>query len=104
MRGLVALAEQREAACKEQISDLLASRSTMYEAAPARQQAASPVLAAQGSADEDVAAEQSQDDGFDETVEAAAAKIEEAEKRMEAAQVGVSTGLQLQALDVAGKP
>jgi hypothetical protein len=82
MRDLVALAEKREAACKDKISTLLASRSTMYEAAPARP-ACSPAPPVPAEEQE----EEAEDDGSGETVEAAAAKIDEAEKRIELAQV-----------------
>jgi hypothetical protein len=82
MRDLVALAEKREAACKDEISTLLASRSTMYEAVPARP-ACSPAAPAPAE-EQEVEAE---DDGCGETMEAAAAKIDEAEKRIGLAQV-----------------
>lgn len=82
MRDLVALAEKREAACKDEISTLLASRSTMYEAAPAR-----PACLAAPPAPAEEQEEEAEDDGCGETVEAAAAKIDEAEKRIEVAQV-----------------
>lgn len=95
MRDLVSLAERREAACKDEISTLLASRSTMYDAAPARR-ACSPPAPAQAApaavaGPEQTAAHeaaQEEDEGCEETLEAAAAKIHEAEKRMEVAQVG----------------
>jgi len=82
MRDLVALAEKREAACKAEIGELLASRSTMYEAKPTRSRSPSPAAA-----EPEPAAEEEHDEDAEETVEAAAAKIEEAERRMEAAQV-----------------
>lgn len=82
MRDLVALAEKREAACKAEISELLASRSTMYEAKPTRSRSPSPTAA-----EPEPAAEEEHDEDAEETVEAAAAKIEEAERRMDAAQV-----------------
>jgi hypothetical protein len=82
MRDLVALAEKREAACKDEISTLLASRSTMYEAAPAR-----PACSPAPPAPEEQEEEQAEDDGCGETAEAAAAKIDEADKRIELAQV-----------------
>lgn len=98
MHDLVALAEKREAACKEEISALLASRSTMYESRPSSSSQATKAAAAAAaaaaaeaeSAGEAAGEEQElqQDEEDEEAVEAAAAKIEEAEKRMEAVQVG----------------
>jgi hypothetical protein len=90
MHDLVSLAEKREAACKEEISALLASRSTMYEAAPARPAAATAAAAAPAAAAADDAEEeqgQQEDEELEQTVEAAAAKIDEADKSMEVAQV-----------------
>jgi hypothetical protein len=91
MHDLVALAEKREAACKEEISTLLASRSTMYEAAPTRPAAPAAAVAAVEAADAEEQGQQ-EDEELDETVEAAAAKIEEAGKRMEVAQVSLGMG------------
>lgn len=91
MRDIVSLAERREAACKDEISTLLASRSTMYEAAPAWR-ACLPPAPAQAApaavAGPEQAAAQEEDEGREETLEAAAAKMDEAEKRMEVAKVG----------------
>lgn len=101
MRDLVSLAEKREAACKDEISNLLASRSTMYESRPSSSQtskaaaaaAAAPAPAAADAAEgEEQEQPEMQDEDNEETAEAAAAKIEEAERRMEAAQVR-GTGL-----------
>lgn len=103
MRDLVSLAERREAACKDEISTLLASRSTMYEATQARRACSQPAQAAQAVSPAAVAgpeaeaaaqeAAQVEDEGCEETLEAAAAKIDEAEKRMEVAQVGCARGM-----------
>lgn len=99
MRDLVELAEKREAACKTEISELLASRSTMYEASPTRSSGTTSAAATAAPPPEPAAdAEEGemQDDEYEETVEAAAAKIEEAEKQMEAAQVRGVVGPTLQ--------
>jgi hypothetical protein len=97
MRDLVSLAEKREAACKDEISTLLASRSTMYEAPPAKRACSPPAQAAavtaatapeQAAAQEGAQQQEEDEEGCEETLEAAAAKIDEAEKRMEVAQVG----------------
>lgn len=87
MRDLVSLAEKREAACKEEISTLLASRSTMYETVPVHKACSPAPPAAAAPAAEAEQEEELEDDGCEETVAAAAAKIDEAEKRMEVAQV-----------------
>lgn len=98
MRDLVSLAEKREAACKEEISTLLASRSNMYEVrpsartaspAPAAAAAEGGVAAAATNEEGGVQACDEDDEECEESMEAAAAKIQEAAKRMEAAQVGV---------------
>lgn len=88
MRDLVALAEKREAACKGEISQLLASRSAMFESSKAAAAVAAAAAAAAQEAAEKAMAEGAQGD---EGSAAAAARIEAAEKRMDAAQVSLTT-------------
>jgi len=85
MHELVAIAERREAACKAEIGQLLASRSAMFESSKA---AAAMAAAAAAAAEE--AAEQAKAAGQqgEEDVEAAHARIEAAERRMDMTQVG----------------
>ncbi|KAF8062960.1 hypothetical protein HT031_003799 [Scenedesmus sp. PABB004] len=84
MRELVALAERREAACKAEIGRLLAARSAMFESsrAAAAAAAAATAPAADAARERDGAPEPGDEGG-----EAAAARIEAAERRMDAAQV-----------------
>lgn len=104
MKELVALAERREAACKAEVSQLLANRSAMYEAGNAAHgsaAAAAPLSTAVAEAEaaaeaaeaeaqaQAAAAEGSLADEEDvPSAEAAAAKIAEAERRMDVVQVG----------------
>ncbi|WIA19827.1 hypothetical protein OEZ85_005735 [Tetradesmus obliquus] len=87
MRDLVALAEQREAACKSEIGQLLASRSAMFESSKA---AAAVAAAAAAAAAEAAAAAAAGPHSAEEDMDAVNAKIEAAEKRMDAAQVQFS--------------
>jgi 5-deoxy-D-glucuronate isomerase len=84
MRELVALAEHREAACKSEIGQLLASRSAMFESSKA---AAAVAAAAAAAAAEAAAAAAAGPHSADEDMDAVNARIEAAEKRMDAAQV-----------------
>jgi hypothetical protein len=84
MRELVALAEHREAACKSEIGQLLASRSAMFESSKA---AAAVAAAAAAAAAEAAAAAAAGPHDADEDMDAVNARIEAAEKRMDAAQV-----------------
>lgn len=88
MRDLVALAEQREAACKSEIGQLLASRSAMFESSKA---AAAVAAAAAAAAAEAAAAAAAGPHSAEEDMDAVNAKIEAAEKRMDAAQVRGAT-------------
>lgn len=78
MKDLVKLAERREAACKEEIARLLASRSAMYE---------SNAAAAAATADQATELGASTGDEAD-SVEVTH-RIDTAEKRMMVAQVGM---------------
>jgi hypothetical protein len=84
MRELVSLAEHREAACKSEIGQLLASRSAMFESSKA---AAAVAAAAAAAAAEAAAAAAAGPRSADEDMDAVNARIEAAEKRMDAAQV-----------------
>jgi hypothetical protein len=84
MRELVALAEQREASCKSEIGQLLASRSAMFESSKA---AAAVAAAAAAAAAEAAAAAAAGPHSAEEDMDAVNARIEAAEKRMDAAQV-----------------
>jgi hypothetical protein len=84
MRELVALAEQREAACKSEIGQLLASRSAMFESSKA---AGAVAAAAAAAAAEAAAAAAAGPHSAEEDMDAVNARIEAAEKRMDAAQV-----------------
>ncbi|KAF6261763.1 hypothetical protein COO60DRAFT_1636588 [Scenedesmus sp. NREL 46B-D3] len=84
MHELVALAEHREAACKSEISQLLASRSAMFQSSKA---AAAVVAAAAAAAAEAAAAAAAGPHSADEDMDAVNASIEAAEKRMDDAQV-----------------
>jgi hypothetical protein len=84
MRELVSLAEHREAACKSEIGQLLASRSAIFESSKA---AAAVAAAAAAAAAEAAAAAAAGPHSADEDMDAVNARIEAAEKRMDAAQV-----------------
>jgi FKBP-type peptidyl-prolyl cis-trans isomerase len=89
MHELVAIAERREAACKAEIGQLLASRSAMFESSKAAAaMAAAAAAAAEEAAEEANAAGQQEE----EDVEAAHARIEAAERRMDMTQVGWGAG------------
>eukprot|EP00879_Flechtneria_rotunda_P017327 GHRR01018151.1.p1 GENE.GHRR01018151.1~~GHRR01018151.1.p1 ORF type:complete len:898 (+),score=438.17 GHRR01018151.1:161-2854(+) len=88
MHDLVALAESREAACKAEITQLLANRSAMFESSKAAEAAAEAAAAA--AAEAQAAAAAANGDEGEENLEAANARVEAAEKRMDAAQVDFS--------------
>ncbi len=81
MHDLVALAERREAACKEEIARLLTTRSEMFEATAAagRESAVLPAAAAAADGEHEVAVGEGGE---------ASRRIEEAERRIDTAQVG----------------
>lgn len=92
MRDLVALAEQREAGCKAEISQLLASRSAMFESSKAAAAVAAAAAAAAAAALEAARAAGAGPYSAEEDLEAVNARIEAAEKRMDTAQVRKSGG------------